>query len=702
MKYRRHHPQWFAAAALAALLVAQACGANSTGSSTTSTSSGSNTTGSGTSGGTSGGNTTVTVSITAQPQDVKAAVGSAVSLTVTATGSGTLSYQWYKGGAAINGATSATYSIASLAATDAGRYVVRVTDTNAPVTSATAVVTPTSNGAPVDTWDVNDGFNPADVAANVLFPYTIAMTGTSDGISVSATGLSTSGSSPTRFTFSDGTNTVIVDTSVSPIGITSTIASGAVKYALAGSFPAGLKITSASQFQLALSDTTIASTNGAAVYINSAVRAFVVLSGTNSLSESSPASATVNAALYSKGALLFSGSGSLNVLSGAAYETNAVQAKTHIRISEGTLSLKTRYNPSTKNVNTSNVYALTATSAFVMDGGVLMVNSADELTGLSTSIPAGWGRGVGVKGAEGTTGFIVINDGVLSIATYDKGMTAKWKCYDPDTPSDSDGDKVCNASDPNPFVTINGGTITIRATGIPCDPADRMTYNSTTCTGSASASVSPEGIEAKSVFTVNGGTVDVQSTDDAINAGISYTNPYGNAVIINGGSLNAASSGNDGIDVNAISSPGIRINGGVVVANGIGAPEEGFDADRYTVAFNGGTAIGTGGNNSTVDTGSSADYGSITRLTVGRTLAVWKGTSSQGSLVFAYQVPSTTASSATSALITSPALVAGGSYTYHFADASNITCSAWFHGLCVGSMSASYSNLGSGTALTVR
>ena len=397
-----------------------------------------------------------------------------------------------------------------------------------------------------------------------------------------------------------------------------------------------------------------------------------------------------------KGSLLFSGSGSLSVTARAEYQTNAIQAKHHVRFSEGTLNLKTRYNPSSKDVNTSNVYALSATTAFIMDGGVLIANSADLLGGLARSVPAGWGRGVMVKGAEAGTGFIVVNGGVPTINTYDKAMTAKWKCYDPDTPSDSDGDRLCDSNNPNPFVTINGGAITIRATGVPCDPADRMTSTSTTCTSATSADVGPEGIEAKSVFTLNGGTVDIEATDDAVNAGISYANPYGNRVVIDGGSLRATSTGNDGIDANARSSPGIAVNGGVVIANGIRAPEEGLDADMYRVGLNGGTVIATGGRNSTVDPTSTAGYATISRITSGQTLAIWQGGGSAGSMVFAYQTPPAAANSTLAALVSSAGLTPGGSYTYFFTSGSNVTCSEWFHGLCVGAMSATYSSLGSG------
>lgn len=70
--------------------------------------------------------------ITVQPTaTVSKDAGQSYSVSVTANaGNGTLSYQWYKDGNAISGATSATYSaLTSLATTDAGSYTVVVTNT---------------------------------------------------------------------------------------------------------------------------------------------------------------------------------------------------------------------------------------------------------------------------------------------------------------------------------------------------------------------------------------------------------------------------------------------------------------------------------------------------------------------------------------------------------------------------------------------
>ncbi|WP_081671759.1 endo-beta-N-acetylglucosaminidase [Paenibacillus antibioticophila] len=58
-----------------------------------------------------------------------AEVGDTVTFTVQASGEGVLSYQWFKDGAPIAGATNAEYTIDSAAASDGGAYKVEVTHT---------------------------------------------------------------------------------------------------------------------------------------------------------------------------------------------------------------------------------------------------------------------------------------------------------------------------------------------------------------------------------------------------------------------------------------------------------------------------------------------------------------------------------------------------------------------------------------------
>ena len=79
--------------------------------------------------------------ITTQPKSVTVVLGAGFSFSVVATGSATLTYQWLLNGAAISGATSATYSVSSSVSAEAGSYAVVVSNTAGSVTSSAATLT---------------------------------------------------------------------------------------------------------------------------------------------------------------------------------------------------------------------------------------------------------------------------------------------------------------------------------------------------------------------------------------------------------------------------------------------------------------------------------------------------------------------------------------------------------------------------------
>ena len=76
------------------------------------------------------------------PESQTVPVGSVVSFTVVASGSGTLSYQWQHDGTNIAGATATSLNLASAQLTDAGTYTVLVSNAGGSVSSgATLSVT---------------------------------------------------------------------------------------------------------------------------------------------------------------------------------------------------------------------------------------------------------------------------------------------------------------------------------------------------------------------------------------------------------------------------------------------------------------------------------------------------------------------------------------------------------------------------------
>jgi hypothetical protein len=75
------------------------------------------------------------------PVSATLVAGSNVTFTVTASGTAPLNYQWLKNGATISGATSATFTLANVSATDAANYSVIVTNAVGTVTSSSATLT---------------------------------------------------------------------------------------------------------------------------------------------------------------------------------------------------------------------------------------------------------------------------------------------------------------------------------------------------------------------------------------------------------------------------------------------------------------------------------------------------------------------------------------------------------------------------------
>src|SRR5262249_55017324 len=111
-------------------------------------------------------------SITSQPLSQAAVIGYAASFSVAATGSGSLSYQWFRNGSALSGANGNYYRTQSTTTADNGAsFTVVVTDSTGSVTSSPAVLTvsgsaSSSPGAPVITVQPQSQASPAGYAVS--------------------------------------------------------------------------------------------------------------------------------------------------------------------------------------------------------------------------------------------------------------------------------------------------------------------------------------------------------------------------------------------------------------------------------------------------------------------------------------------------------------------------------------------------------
>ncbi|WP_276482818.1 carbohydrate-binding domain-containing protein [Paraflavitalea pollutisoli] len=256
--------------------------------------------------------------------------------------------------------------------------------------------------------------------------------------------------------------------------------------------------------------------------------------------------------------------------------------------------------------------------AFIVDGGTLKVTAASD-------------------GIECEEGYVIVNDGNLTLNTGDDGIAASYEEEDASI---------------DPYVTINGGTINVTSTA-------------------------GEGIESKSVLTINKGNITVKTADDGLNAGT--------AIYINGGNVYAYSTGNDAMDSNGI----FTITGGKILAVGARAPEASIDCDARTLKITGGILVGIAGATS----GPTASVSTVPSVILGSGSAnqVIHIEAADGTEALTFQAPI-----AYSTMIYASAKLKTGT-SYRVYTGGSVTDGVSFNGLY---MSGTYSKGSSSTSFT--
>ena len=186
--------------------------------------------------------------------------------------------------------------------------------------------------------------------------------------------------------------------------------------------------------------------------------------------------------------------------------------------------------------------------------------------------------GAGGKGMN-FNGTLTIGDGNITVSTtgakYGSSSSGGggWNPWGPGSgDTNSDGTSSPKGIRAEGNITINGGTITVSATG----------------------GEGAEGIESKAIMYIKGGYIDVTSYDDALN---STSHMY-----FTGGYTYAVATGNDAIDSNG----NMYLSGGYVFCCG---SEEGLDANSeggYKVYIQSGASLmAIGGNMGAIESGAS-------------------------------------------------------------------------------------------------
>ena len=372
-----------------------------------------------------------------------------------------------------------------------------------------------------------------------------------------------------------------------------------VCYVVSGKTSNGsLTIDGKTDFMVNLNDADINNPTSTALDLESKGAAYLVLTGTNKLMDGS--AEDHKSTLYSKGKLLVSGTGALEVY---GVYNNGIHSKSYVLFEKG-INLY---------VNAAN-HGIKGSDA-IINGGIINVETdGDGAKGINCdyNITINGGRtnvvctGNGewdTEDLETKASSCIKCDSVLTIkggevnvkatGSGGKGLKADWEAYisggkirvittgglyysngtteshdyrgntdnlDDAYTSSPKGIKI-GTKDVHGVLTISGGDLMVRTTG-----------------------TNGEGIESKGTLDISDGTVMVSAHDDAINSSGDLT--------ISGGTVVAVGTDNDGIDANG----DMYLKGGTLIAMGAGGAEAGIDINEQKKLYISGTKIfGIGG-----------------------------------------------------------------------------------------------------------
>jgi len=473
-----------------------------------------------------------------------------------------------------------------------------------------------------------------------------------------------------------------------------------VCYVVSGSTTDGsLTIDGKTDYELNLNGVDITNTRSTALDLESKMRAFIVLTGNNKLTDGIAADDQHKGTLYGKGKLLFSGSGSLDVY---ANYNNGIHGKSNIVFDKG---VNVYVNAS----ETAN-HGIKAGDDLYINGGIINVEvAAPGAKGINgdTDITLNGGRTTVVSTANGTwdtddletkasagiacDSILTVNGGeayLKASGSGGKGLKADWEAYinggkvriitsgglyysngtteNHNYTGNTDNLDDANTSSPKGIkvgtknehgvLTISGGDIMVRTSG-----------------------TNAEGIESKGTLDITDGTVLVYAHDDAINASSDLT--------ISGGTVVAVGTTNDAIDANG----NMYLKGGTIIGCGAGGAEAGIDIDeQHKLYISGGYIFSIGGR-------MDGSLGSTTQGIVSATGSIAaNGTvsiASSGKTLYTFNMPPVAYNSAT-IVVSTPELSSGSSYTLTTASGSQqVTASNTISGGMGGGMPG---NMGGG------
>lgn len=363
----------------------------------------------------------------------------------------------------------------------------------------------------------------------------------------------------------------------------STIITSGGTYVLEGESADGtVTINTTEKVYLVLNNVTINSVNSAPIYVEEADKVVILLpeGTTNTLTQS--ANVTVDAdgdpkgAIFSKGDLTITGTGTLNVISEFA---DGINSRDNLVITGG-------------NINVTAVGDGIIGKDIVAAKNATITVNADE-DGLKATNTEDSGRGI-VYLYEGTYTINSVNDAISAT----QGLEISGGNYILTT--NGGFETVNTTNDTNPFGGMGGNgqenaTAEETSDTTPSAKALKSDTYITIINGAFGISSTDDAIHCATTLTISGGTFNIETEDDAIhsdadimlndgqfNISNSYEGIEGTAITINGGSFTMTSS-DDAFNVNDTGGT-LTFNGGSMI---ISAAGDGLDSNG-TIVMNGG------------------------------------------------------------------------------------------------------------------
>ena len=438
-----------------------------------------------------------------------------------------------------------------------------------------------------------------------------------------------------------------------------------------------LVVNGNTNFELNLNGADITSASTTAIDIEGKGNAYLVVNGTNKVKDGT--TADHKAAIYSKGKLLISGDGSLEVY--GTYK-NGIHGKTNIVIDKGVnLYVNSTANNGIKAGDNMYINGGIINVEVSADGGKAINGDADVVIngGRTTVIATGNGTweadetlayGGDTKAAAGigSDATFYMNGGEL----YAKATGSGGKGVKADLEGYITGGKIRIITEGGLYYS-NGSTESHNYTGntdnLPAAYTSspkgmKIGYKDDTVTPTETYGVlkisggdimirtsgnNAEGMESKGTLDITGGTLLVYAHDDAIN--------YTGDMTISGGTTVAVGTNNDAIDANG----NMYLKGGTIIACGANGAETGIDINEQKKLYiSGGYIFAIGGR---VD----GNLGSTTQGIISATGSVSANSSisvSNGSkTLFTFTMPPVSYSGSNVMIISTPDLSSGSTYT---------------------------------------